>query len=431
MPRLPVPTKLPANAFSTGTMIFATACIVRLVLLHFEPSPIEPLVPVPYIETVYLARSIAAGQGFSNPFGCLSGPTAHLAPVFPYLMSVVYRMFPQGHHQELAIRILRITIVSLIYALLPWLAAKLRLDRRIGLLAGFAGAAIPVFFGPEVREEWESPLSALLLVAGLGMLAGLYGKVSLRQVVATSVVWGIALLNAPTLVLPFVALATVWAWRCRCRIAADWRLIPGLLAPLLFVLTPWTVRNYLVFHQVFFVRQNFGLELHMAFNPLSHATLIDNLENGAYQDHPTRNPQACAQFARFGETAMNRRYKQEALEWIRANRARSARLVMERFVSFWTVASPGHPMKTLGRDLPTLAGLIGLGLCFRRHAFAAKLTGLVLLTYPLPYYVVHFDPRYRYPLHPVILLLSCVLLTEIASIYSRSRVSRRDASPTA
>jgi len=93
--------------------------------------------------------------------------------------------------------------------------------------------------------------------------------------------------------------------------------------------------------------------------------------------------------------------------------------VMQRFVSFWTIASPGHPAKTLGRDLVTLAGFIGLGLCFRRHAFAARLSGLVLLTYPVPYYVVHFDPRYRYPVHPVILLLACVFLVEIASTYNR------------
>lgn len=409
-----------------GPITFATAFVVRLVSLWLTNIPIDPRVPIRDIEMVYLARSIAGGRGFGNTFGCLSGLTAHLAPVYPYLLGFIYKVFPAGHHTELAVRIFRIAIVSFMYALLPWLAEKLRLDRRIGILAGFAGAAIPIFFWLEVRDQWEAPLTALLLVAGLGMFAGLFGAPGLRRTAATGAVWGLALLNAPTLALPFGALFLAWAWQCRQRIVAEWRLIPSLLVPLILVLTPWTIRNYNVFHRIFFVRQNLGLELDMAFNPLSRAAMEDNLTSGAYRDHPTRNPEVCAQFGRVGEAAMNLQYKQKALDWIRANPARSAQLVAQRFVAFWRMALLLNETRTRVSELLTLAGLLGMVLCFRRHAFAAQMTGLVLLTYPLIYYVVHFDPRYRYPLEPIVMLLASVLVFEIASAVESSRDRRTD-----
>jgi hypothetical protein len=407
-----------------GPIIFALSWVVRVISLLLAREPIEPGVPIRDVEIVYLAKSIVAGQGFANPFGCLSGATAHLAPVFPYLLGFIYRVFPAAHHTELAVKIVRITIVSVMYALLPWLAERLRLDRRIGVFAGLAGSAIPVFFWLEVRDQWEAPLTALLLVAGLGMFANLFGRSGLRQTAATGAVWGVALLNAPTLALSFAALFFVWIWQCRLRIAAEWRLIPALLMPLILVLTPWTMRNYLVFHNVFFIRQNLGLELHMAFNPVSQAALEDNLTNGAYRDHPTRNPEVCAQFGRVGEPVMNREYKRQALQWVGANPAKSARLMAQRFVAFWRMELPGNATRTLASEALTLAAFIGLGLCFRRHIFAAQLTGLVLLTYPLIYYVVHFDTRYRYPLEPIIILLACLFFVEIPRILHRSRDRR-------
>ncbi len=394
-------------------LIFVLSSIVRFLSLMVARTPLDA--PARPVEMIFLARSIAGGQGFSNPFGCQSGPTAHLAPVFPYILAIIYHLFPDGHQSQLAVMIFKIIVVSAMYALLPWLAEKLRLERRIGVITGMAGAIIPLFFWLEIKDDWEAPLTALFLVAGLGLLANLFAKPGVKQAVATGLVWGVALLNAPTLALPFAGLFSAWAWQCRKRIAAKWWLIPALLLPLILVLTPWTIRNYVVFHSVFFVRQNLGLELHMAFNPLSKAEMEDTITNGAYRDHPIRNPEVCAQFGRLGEAAMNRAYKHQALGWIRSNLTRSAQLVSQRFVAFWKMPLPQNRSRTLASEALTFVGLLGLGLSIRRHAFAAQLTGIVLFTFPLTYYVVpYFDPRYRYPLEPIIMLLACVFLVETA-----------------
>lgn len=40
-----------------------------------------------------IARSIALGEGFSNPLFGQTGPTAWLSPVFPYLLAGIFKVF--------------------------------------------------------------------------------------------------------------------------------------------------------------------------------------------------------------------------------------------------------------------------------------------------------------------------------------------------
>src|ERR1043165_5333558 len=44
-------------------------------------------------ETGRIARAIALGQGFSNPFNGITGPTAWIAPAYPYFLAGVFKIF--------------------------------------------------------------------------------------------------------------------------------------------------------------------------------------------------------------------------------------------------------------------------------------------------------------------------------------------------
>src|SRR5580700_11151934 len=74
--------------------ILATALLLRLLILWFV------IARFPHkwlysrgIELGTLAQSLASGQGLSSPFGGLTGPTALLAPGYPALISVLFRIF--------------------------------------------------------------------------------------------------------------------------------------------------------------------------------------------------------------------------------------------------------------------------------------------------------------------------------------------------
>ncbi len=391
-------------------IIFAVSWIVRIALVFAQGSQYLPVNPA---EPVLVARSLAAGEGFSNPYGCMTGPSAHLAPVYPFLLSEIYRALPAGSSRELTVFIFGTTIVSLMYCLLPWLAVKLRLDPVAGILAGFAGALFPLFFWVEVTSEWEAGLTALLLVVGLGMFVSVLEECTIRRAIAAGIVWGVALLSAPTMLLVLVALSVALAWSRYQRPRPLLQSLAAIWLPVVVILMPWTVRNYEVFHEFILTRGNTGLQLHMSFNPLARATFEASALNGAFADHPHTTPEACREFARYGEVVMNRRYEQQAREWIAAHPGRSVQLVAEHSVAFWTTPLPSRG-KTIASELLTLLGLTGWGYCLKKHKLAGRLIGIVLLVYPLAYYVNFFDVRYRYPLHPLILLSAFALLSDLA-----------------
>ncbi len=73
-------------------------------------------------ETGSIAGDLARGEGFSSPFGVPNtGPTAWVAPIYPYLVALVFKVFgifsPAAAVVVLAINSM-ITLVALIS---PWL----------------------------------------------------------------------------------------------------------------------------------------------------------------------------------------------------------------------------------------------------------------------------------------------------------------------
>ncbi len=63
----------------------AVAFVLRVGLMLFGM--------VRFAETGAIARSIAEGHGFSSPFGGLTGPTAWIAPVYPYMLALLFKIF--------------------------------------------------------------------------------------------------------------------------------------------------------------------------------------------------------------------------------------------------------------------------------------------------------------------------------------------------
>ena len=404
-----------------GPIIFASSWTVRIILLLVTRAHWQPVTPA---EIALVAENLAAGKGFSNPFGCTTGPTTHLAPVYPFLLSLIDRVFPSRNSRELASFVLAATFTSLAYAMLPWLATRLGLPKRAGALAGLVGAAVPLFFWIEVTSQKEAPLSALLLVVGLGVFAELFGRLSISRSLLAGVVWGLALLTLPTFLVVLAGLFVALIWHGRRDFAAMLRPAAVLWLTVILLILPWTIRNYRIFHRFIPIRGNMGLELYVSFNPLAGSTLHEDAALGGFSGHPYSTSNACEEFARVGELAMNQVYEQKALEWIRANPMRFSQLVLEDFAAFWRMAVPS-PLKTVGSELITLFAALGMWLSIKRYRFAALLLGIALVTYPLVYYIHFFEPRYRYPLYPICLLLAGVFFTEITSVLRPSSSGRR------
>ena len=98
-------------------------------------------------ETGSIAGAIARGEGFSSPFGVPNtGPTAWLAPLYPYLLAGVFKVFGLFSTPS-AIAIL--TINSLFAAFTCWPIFRIAdriFGRTVALISGWTWAVVPFFF---------------------------------------------------------------------------------------------------------------------------------------------------------------------------------------------------------------------------------------------------------------------------------------------
>jgi 4-amino-4-deoxy-L-arabinose transferase-like glycosyltransferase len=189
-----------------------------------------------------IAANIDRRQGFTVGESATQ-PSSNYSPGLPLLVAAVYRL-SGGVHERLA---------RIVLALIAWLAVPLTflIGRRLsGPVAGLIGAAVVAIY-PALLEYggmlMTEPLATTLLAGSILAVfwAGDGGR--LRR-------WGLpgALLGALALVRPeYLGVAIVLAVVLFARgIGVDWKRSLAqaivLLAGLVLVIAPWTVRNAVV-----------------------------------------------------------------------------------------------------------------------------------------------------------------------------------------
>ena len=392
-------------------------------------------------ETGRIARSIAWGQGFSSPFQDTSGPTAWLAPIYPYLLAGVFKVF-SVYSTKSAIVILSINSIFSALTIIPvFYIARRTFGPRAALWSGWIAALFPYAWYWAIKWAWETSLATLLLACvfllclrmaridwyrkdlvaqppsavaqpmhAKARLVELQGEAFPRTRTAEwllfGLLWGLIALTNPSLLswLPFCGL---WLLIAQLRTERTSRPLWSALAAgvvCLAVMSPWMIRNYLVFHRFIPLRSNFGAELRMG-----------NGNNAVglwrFWMHPSSNVLERQKFQQMGEIAYVQKKKTEAVDFIRSNPLVFARLCLKRAIYFWygTPRDTGFELLTLGRNIGFLLSSIlafgGLWAMGRRLHPATFLFASLLLAVPLIYYVTFPHPRYRAPIEPEMLIL--------------------------
>lgn len=352
------------------------------------------------------ARVLAHTGTLADPYACQSGPTAHVAPGYAAVLAVIYRA---SGHPGVWIGVLTSLVSALTYALLPWLSEGLCLGRGIGISAGLFGALFPWLPGLEARGPWEAPWVACLLIIAAGFTAR-------RSCAAAGVAWGIAFLFGPALLPVFIIMLA----RQRTK------RFGVVVATIAFaVVTPWVVRNYVQFGRVSWIRSNLGLELQISNNSDVKANGFENLRSTqAFEAHPSHSYVACAAMRETGEAAYMDAQMRVARRWIAGHFVRFAQLTAVRAVYFWNPPYGALPRR-IALLIITMLGIVGVAIASRRNSPASGLFLGVLIAYPLMFYVIQADPRYREPIHPVILVAAMVSVHRIARAVSTRGLLRR------
>jgi hypothetical protein len=376
-------------------------------------------------ETGSIAAAIASGRGFSSPLpGIPTGPTAWLTPIYPYLLAGIFKLFGIfSYKSSLTIR----SIDIVFSALTCWpirSAGTMAFGKRVGTFSALFWAILPDAVFYPVWWVWDTALAGLCMTVIFVATLKIRGSSRLSWWIGYGALWAFAAMVNPSLlsVLPLLALWAIWPlgeqFARAVKLAA--------MASVMFIagIAPWTIRNYVVFHELIPLRSNFGLELWLSNSPAVPDTWAGFL-------HPTEDPQEAAKFVSMTEIPYMEQKQREAFAFIRAHPRDSVRFFFRRFADnwlgvwdapadLWRYVPPYVKLTLVWNCLFSLLSFAGALFACRARNEAAVPFASVMLIFPLIFYMTHTTGRYRYPLDPIM-----GMLTVFAVFYALSQLGKR------
>jgi 4-amino-4-deoxy-L-arabinose transferase-like glycosyltransferase len=367
-----------------------------------------------------IGRSLASGQGFSNPFNEVSGPTAWEPPLYPLLIGGVFKLFGIYSHASALVLLSINSFFSALTCIPIFLIAKRCFSEKVAVWTSWTWALLPSVMYWCTRWVWETSLAALLLAAIFWLTLDLDERDGWKPWLEFGLLWGIAALTNTSL-LSFLPASGLWVWYRRWKRRKS-SLAGVVLASVVCVacITPWLVRNHRVFGQFVFIRSNFGAELRLGNGPGANGTWMEYL-------HPSQNVLAMREYKTMGELGYVAERRRQAIEFIRQDYARFADLSLRRFIYYWGGLPRLAEVPALApfKDSVFLASTVlsfwGLGRALRKRQPGAWLFLWLILSYPTIYYFVFPHPRYRHPIEPELGILIIYVISEAQAKSSSKR----------
>ena len=440
---MPPPTRRPPYL-----RMFLVALAIRVTVTHFLYHEwLDPFV-LEHWAFGRIGRSLATGQGFGNPMAS-TGPSALLPPIYPYILAAIFKLFGVYTKASIQAALILNGIFSSATCIPVYYLAKKNFGERVAKWAGWGWALSPygIYYGAD--WAWSTPLITLLLCCLFLWSLHLEGDPSagdtcegdpsasdtsadIKSAVgapsnrvrcdwlgstanwfAFGLATGAAILTEPS-ILSVVPLLTLYTLYRRARQNRPWlaQAAAAALAAALLI-TPWTVRNYDLFHKIIPLRSGLGLELYIGNNGYDLSWVNRDL-------HPNHSAAEQSEYEQAGEIAYMNHKQAQAMDYIKAHPAWYAKMTARRFVYLWTgywSLSPAY-LKEEPLDPPnifvcttlTVLMLLGLARLARNSSAAARSLAIryaiAFAFYPAIYCLTHPETYYTRPLDPLINILA-------------------------
>jgi hypothetical protein len=328
-----------------------------------------------------------------------------VAPAFPFIVAPVLRVFGDTPTGRAAITILNAAWSALAYAAWPLMARRCGLPWQIGLWSAAIPALVPIY-GTVETSFFETALSTLASVVVLLETIRLCQAETLRprDGVLLGSLWAAALLTAPQLLLVMAGFVVCLVGRNRPA-AASGGFALALVLTVATLLTPWTVRNYAATGGVVFVRSNLGLELQVSNHNGASPFWYGNWDF-IRGHHPFLSAEESRTLGVLGEAAYGRRQGENAVAWMWSKPGAFVWLTARRIWFFWIF--PGDIPLNLSWVYCLLTALAVYGVVHLRriNPIASDVLVVFVVGFPLPYYLIELDARYRLPFCGVMFFLA-------------------------
>jgi hypothetical protein len=396
--------------------IFVVAWGLRVAFLVYEAQviPANVLAYVPFEQEVgSVAKALAEGQGFCCLFRQPTGPTAWLVPVYPVLLAGIFKLFGVFTLASFYAAALLNCIFSAL-ACFPIFSV----GKRVSVLPAAAGAAwlwaiFPSGILMPTEWIWDTSLSALLAATLLWATLHLAESSRTRDFVGYGALWGLSLLTNPALGALFPFQFGWIAYRHRSQGSLRAGRFALVVAILVAICLPWTVRNTVQFHRLIPLRSNLPFELWMGNNEIydEHSRAVNRI---------TRFEQV-RRYTQLGESAFLDEKWQKARQFIRTHPALTVHLLGRRIVATWLgTESPQrdflHPGSLLVAFIFACNVFVLLGvvaalarLLILRNAFFIPIAAYPVV-FPVVYYLTQTSLRLRHPGDPVLALMVVLAL---------------------
>ena len=204
------------------------------------------------------------------------------------------------------------------------------------------------------------------------------------------------------------------------------------IVAVILTISPWMIRNAVVFHKFIPIRDNLPLEFRVGNNGDSTEPLI--IDAGPWV--PWVDNTEWNEYTQMGEVAYFHLKGEQARAYIEAHPLWYAGMMARRFVYVWTgfwsfskryMADPydNHEIDFVTTPLLALLSVLmfmGLTRAFRKHGGGvARPYAIVLIFFPLIYYLTHVGGWYRCPMGPMIIALAAYEVHARAAEFVRRR----------
>ena len=404
-------------------MIVLVALALRLV---FTALPnFENLMDADHIhgwEQGNVAEALVAGHGFGSPLDSTQ-PSAMMTPVYPLIVAAFFRLL--GIHTAQSIFAIHAfdCLINALACVPIFLMARRSFGERSGWWAAWVWAFFPYGIYFSAAWAWSTHLLLLCLCWLLVLAQRLEQSPRLALWAGFGLLAGFAGLTEPSVLLVIPFLLALACWRL-FRDGERW-FVPGCVACLIMAaaLSPWMIRNALVFHRFIPMRDSMGLELWMGNNGYDLRWTSDDI-------HPLHDAQELAEYNAMGELAYMNLKSQQAHAYIHDHPAWYAWMSLRRALYIWTgywsfdpdylALEPMDPANIPFATCLTLLGLLGVLMAWRNTPYEAIRYAGVLLLFPLMYYFSHPEPYQLRAVDPILVILGvCAILR----FRSRGKVS--------
>lgn len=261
----------PAQKILIGIIVFSI--LVRLGMALYLGDQAQPISGA-YDQVSYdtLAQRLLAGKGFSfptdwYPFTKADEPTAHWSFLYSLYLAGVYSVF--GHH-PLAARVIQVLIsgagIWLVYRL-----GRVLFNDRVGLVAAALSSiyAYLIFFNAALMTQ---TFYILAVLAVLNLASTIISNPTPRNWILLGLSVGLGALLRQTMIL-FAAILFIWMlWATFKKVPQPSRLriLSGMFLSVIVVvglIAPWTIRNYLTYHDFLLLNSNGGYWMYASNHP--------------------------------------------------------------------------------------------------------------------------------------------------------------------